>query len=204
MLKQSPRKVEEKDDIHSQNDIMEEISLVKEFLYNEIENMGEEEIHTLLEKNEFSKFIEYVFKNTLKKLASVNEKNDDELIGLAESISHYILTEMLIPSQRKIIYNNIDIDIVIPNIKKLINKPNDAILICFDKENDDKTFQKKINQITTIQKNNENIWIISKKMNDFHKTYLLDHTGKSFSNLFIDIKNFVISKNQNRLNIFKT
>ena len=66
-------------------------------------------------------------------------------------------------------------------------------------------FKKKIELIKTIQKNEKNIWIVSnKKLHDVPNIYRTDQCENSFSNLFIDIKNFVGDRKLGKLKIFKT
>ena len=93
---------------------MSENSPIKDALYAEIDRISQDKINELLLKKEFSVIFENVFDKAINK---INEDIDeDEKFGtLAESITHYLFTEMLIPSQRKISYENVELDLVIPN-----------------------------------------------------------------------------------------
>ena len=87
---------------------MEKISSIKEILYSEIKKIPEKQIHQLLQNNEFSQFIQHILEKTIPRIKNLEIETEEQLGVLAESLSHYILTEMLIPSQRKIIHQNID------------------------------------------------------------------------------------------------
>ena len=97
---------------------MSEDSPIKDALYSKISAIGEESIHNLLLEKKYSELFEIMYENVLE---SIKEKFDEnEIAGtLMESLIHYIFTEMLIPSQRKITYENIEFDIVIPNLMEL-------------------------------------------------------------------------------------
>ena len=181
---------------------MSEDSPIKDALYSKISAIGEESIHNLLLEKKYSELFEIIYENVLK---SIKEKFDEnEIAGtLMESLIHYIFTEMLIPSQRKIIYENIEFDIIIPNLMELKKNPETSILIFFVKSSNHDRFKHKIEQAKKIQKSNENIWVISKdEINISQKIYKIEK--KAFSRFLQDIQNFTESKNLNKLNIFKT
>ena len=83
---------------------MEEISPIKEILYNEIKKIPEKKIHQFLQNNEYSSVIKNLLENIIPKISNIDGENEEKLGVLAESISHFMLTEMLIPTQRKIIH----------------------------------------------------------------------------------------------------
>ena len=102
---------------------MEEISPIKEILYNEIRKIPEKQIHELLYNDKYNRLINNIITNVFPKLDTVDGKIFEKVGTLAEGLSHYIFTEMLIPTQRKIIHESVDIDIIIPNKKKLKTDP---------------------------------------------------------------------------------
>ena len=83
---------------------MEEPSQIKEILYDVIKEIPEKDIRALFESGNQSKLIENLFEKTLPRINTITGDINEKLGILSESVSHYILTEMLIPSQRKIIY----------------------------------------------------------------------------------------------------
>ncbi len=88
---------------------MRENLSIKDILYSKINAIGQETIHKLLLEKRYSELFELTY---TKALQSVDTKIDEmEKMGvLAESFTHYLFTEMLIPSQRKISYENIELD----------------------------------------------------------------------------------------------
>ena len=180
---------------------MSESSPIKDALYAKINNIGQEEIHQLLLKEEFSELFEKIYEPVIHEIQSIEEY--EKYGTLAESMTHYLFTEMLIPSQRKIIFENVELDMVIPNTLELQKNSNNTIVIFFVKTSDLKQITQKIHEIKKIQKNDANIWIITKdQIKISQSTY---HTTKeSFSEFLKDSKNFINTKKMNKLNIFKT
>ena len=181
---------------------MSESSPVKDALYAEIDRISQDKINELLLKKEFSVIFENVFDKAINK---INEDIDeDEKFGtLAESITHYLFTEMLVPSQRKISYENIELDLVIPNTLELKKNSENTIILFFVKTSNMTEIQNKILEIKTIQEKDDNIWVISEQLLDIsQRSYVTNKV--SFGEFLRDAQNFIQSKNMNKLNIFKT
>ena len=181
---------------------MSKSSPIKDALYSKISVIGQESIHNLLLEKKYSELFSMVYENVLE---SIKEKIDEtEKAGtLMESLTHYLFTEMLIPSQRKIIYKNMELDIIIPNLMELKKNPHNSILIFFVKSSNYKMIKQRIKEIKKIQKLDENIWIISKeKISISQRNYKIEK--ESFGKFLQDTQNFTKLKNMNKLNIFKT
>ena len=181
---------------------MSESSPIKDALYAEIDKIGQDKINELLLKREFSVIFENIFDSAVDK---INEGfNENEKFGaLAESITHYLFTEMLIPSQRKISYENIELDLVIPNTLELKKNSENVVIVLFVKTNNMTDIINKISEIKTIQQKDDNIWVISKHLLDIpQKSYLTNKT--SFAEFLKTAPDFIQTKNMNKLNIFKT
>ena len=73
---------------------------------------------------------------------------------------------MLIPSQRKITFENIELDMIIPNTIELQKDSNNAIIvILFVKTSSNhETVKQKIQDIKKIQKDDANIWVSFKRL----------------------------------------
>ena len=180
---------------------MSESSPIKDALYAKINNIGQEEIHQLLLKEEFSELFEKIYEPVINEIQSIEEY--EKYGTLAESMTHYLFTEMLIPSQRKIIFENIELDIVIPNTLELQKNSNNAIIIFFVKTSDLEQITQRIHEIKKIQKNDANILIITKdEIEISQSTYYT--TKESFSEFLKNSKKFINTKKMNKLNIFKT
>jgi len=181
---------------------MSENSPIKDALYAEIDRIGQNKINELLLKKEFSKIFESIFDKAINKIKE-NIDEDEKFGTLAESITHYLFTEILVPSQRKISYENVELDLVILNTLELKKNSQNVIIVLFTKTSDMIEIQKKISQIKTIQQKDDNIWIISKRLLEIpQRSYTTDKI--SFGEFLRDAQNFVQSKNMNKLNIFKT
>ena len=181
---------------------MSESSPIKDALYAEIDRIGQDKINELLLKKEFAIIFENVFDKAINKIKE--DIGEDEKFGtLAESITHYFFTEMLVPSQRKISYENIELDVVIPNTLELKKNSQNVIIILFVKTSNMIETQNKISQIKTIQEKDDNIWVISKRLLEIpQRSYATEKI--SFGGFLRDAQSFVQSKNMNKLNIFKT
>lgn len=73
-----------------------------------------------------------------------------------------MLTVCTMPSARKVTINNINTDIVIPNLHTLSNFPDKAIVIQIPK--DARSLTKQIQKhFATFQPNIKNLWIVTKE-----------------------------------------
>ena len=180
---------------------MSESSPIKDALYAKINNIGQEEIHQLLLKEEFSELFEKIYESSINNIDGVDEYEKHGT--LAESFTHYLFTEMLIPSQRKITFANTELDMIIPNRAELKKNLNNVVLIYFVKTFKNDEINLKIQKMKEIQKSDANIWIIAKENISIPQ---VSYTTKrdSFSRFLKDAQNFVKIKEMNKLNIFKT
>ena len=180
---------------------MSESSPIKDVLYAKIDDIGQEPIHELMLSGRFSELFEKIYENTINCIDTVNEYEKHGTV--AESLTHYLFTEMLIPSQRKISFENIELDMIIPNLEELRKNNDNAIVIFFAKTSDSMQINERIQEIKKIQKKDSNIWIISKEiMNISQSAYAIERN--SFGKFLKDAQNFIKSRKINKLNIFKT
>ena len=180
---------------------MSESSPIKDTLYAKIDDIGQEHIHKLMLNCKFSELFEKIFESTINSLDGINEYEKHGT--LAESLTHYLFTEMLIPSQRKISFKNTELDMIIPNIAQLKKNSNNTILIFFAKTSSIDEIKKRIQKIKMIQNADSNIWVISK--DDIQIPQITYTTKKeSFSKFLKDTQTFVKTKEIGKLNIFKT
>jgi len=180
---------------------MSENSPIKDALYAEIDTIGQEQVHTLLLEKKFSKLFEKIYESAINNIDGIDEYEKHGT--LAESFTHYLFTEMLIPSQRKISFENTELDIIIPNTTELKKNVNNVILIHFVKTSKSDKINQYIQKMKEIQKSDANIWIISKENISIPQ---VSYTTKrdSFSRFLKDAQDFVKIKEMNKLNIFKT
>ena len=181
---------------------MNENSPIKDALYKEIDEIGQEQVHDLLKEKKFSELFEKIFDMSINKIET--DMNENEKYGtLAESFTHYLFTEMLIPSQRKISFQDVELDVIIPNTSELKKNINNVILIHFVKTDKIDKIKQEIQHMKKIQKSDANIWIISKNNISIPQvTYITEKD--SFSKFLNDVQDFIKIKEMNKLNIFKT
>jgi hypothetical protein len=187
---------------------------IKEILYAEINKMGKNHIRTLLSDDiSNSKNVISLLLDNCTNLLNKNNPLEDELILFAEALLHFILTVSLIPAERKISVDDVAIDVLIPNSKNLKADNDKAIIIHFFKDKD-QNIDELIAKLSKIQKNANNIWIVSsKKINNLNlHTFIIspyssnDFSDKSFnypfSVILIKIDEFLKNINYSGLKIF--
>lgn len=198
-----PLNQEVKDDTFSTNKLMqEEPNPIKDFLFDYIKK-SEEKIQGLTSQSKFTEIIDDVLENCYDRVISMGEK--EESLGiLATGVLHYILTNALVSSQRKIEYDGTQLDIVIPNLKTLEIDPKKTLIICIPKTIDKNTIEQKLEQLQKIQPINDNIWLVITRKLDFqNKTYVVEKKNASFSKIIYDIAQFVNIHGQSKFKILR-
>ena len=180
---------------------MSENSPIKDALYAKISDIGEEQIHQLLSNDKFIEIFEKIYEPVIDRIYDIDEYEKHGT--LAESLTHYLFTEMLIPSQRKITFEDIELDMIIPNTIELQKDSHNTIMIFFVKTSNIQQIKQRIRDIKKIQKDDANIWVISKDDIEIpQSTYITKK--ESFSIFLKDAQNFIKTKKMNKLNILKT
>jgi len=180
---------------------MSESSPIKDALYAKIDEIGQEQIHQLLLNNKYSELFERIYEPAIHSVQDIEEYEKHGM--LAESLTHYLFTEMLIPSQRKITFENRELDMIIPNTTELQKHSQNTIIIFFVKTSNITEIKQKIQDLKKLQKDDTKIWIISKDHIQIpQSTYITEK--ESFGKFLKDAQNFIKTKKMNKLNIFKT
>ncbi len=182
--------------------MQEEPNAVKEYLFDYL-SKSEEKIEKLISEEKFSEIIDDVIANCYDKIITLGEK--DEGVGvLATGLLHYLLTNALINSQRKVEHKGIEIDIVIPDIKTLEKDPKKTLLICIPKSSNKNIIEEKISQLEKIQPEKENIWVVlSENVSINQKYFLLDKKNNSFSKIIFEIAQFSNVHGTNKFKILR-
>ena len=198
-----PLNQEVKEDIFSTNKIMqEEPNPIKDFLFDYIKK-SEEKIQELTSQSKFAEIIDDILENCYDRVISMGEK-EDSLGILTIGVLHYILTNALISSQRKIEYDGMQLDIVIPNLKTLEIDPKKTLIICIPKTIDKNIIEQKLEQLQKIQPIKDNIWLVITKKLDFqNKTYIVEKKNASFLKIIYDIAQFVNVHGQSKFKILR-
>ncbi len=180
-------------------------SPVKDILYQEIANISEDAIQLEISKNNSSKIISQIISKCTTKIQKISTSFDEDLGIFAEGLMHYLLTVSLIPSQRKISKNNVEIDIVIPDILTLNSNPKDSLIILFPKSKNENMIKKRISELERIQSIKENIWIVlHHNLQLKNQTYLIQNDDNSLKKILDDINKFYSSRKQSKLKIMKS
>jgi hypothetical protein len=182
--------------------MQEESNPVKEYLFDYL-SKSKEKIEKLISEEKFSEIIDNVIENCYDKIITLGEK--DESVGvLATGLLHYLLTNALINSQRKVEHNGIEIDIVIPDIKTLEKDPKKTLLICIPKSSNKNIIEEKISQLEKIQPEKENIWVVlSENISINQKYFVLTKENNSFSKIIFEIAQFSNVHGTNKFKILR-
>ncbi len=196
------RNQEVKDDTYSTNKQMpEEQNPIKDLLFDYIKS--EKNIEELISQTKFTEIIDIILENCYDKVISMGEK-EESLGVLATGLLHYLLTNALISSRRKIKPVGIEIDMIIPDLKTLEVDPKKTLIACIPKTIDKKSVEQKLEQLQKIQTIKENIWLVITKKLDFqNKTYVIEKKNASFSKIIYDIAQFVNVQGQSKFKILR-
>jgi len=180
---------------------MSESSPIKDALYSKIDGIGQEQIHQLLLNSKYSELFERIYEPVIHTVQDIDEYEKHGT--LAESLTHYLFTEMLIPSQRKINFENIELDMIIPNTTELQKDSHNTVVILFVKTSNIEQVKQRIQDLKKLQKEDTKIWIISKDRLEITQSVYITEK-ESFGKFLKDAQNFIKTKKMNKLNIFKT
>ena len=179
----------------------EEPNPIKDYLFEYIEKS--EIIPKLVIEKKFDQIIEDVTTNCYDHIVSMGEK--DESVGiLATGLLHYLLTNALITSQRKVECDGTELDIVVPDVKTLEKDPKKTLLICIPKSSDTKIINEKIQELEKIQSEKENIWLVlSKDVPTGKKSFVLSKENNTFSKIIFEIAKFSNVGGSNKFKILR-
>jgi hypothetical protein len=182
--------------------MQEEPNPIKDFLFDYLKK-SEKKIQELISQSKFTEIIDDVLENCYDKVISMGQK--EESLGiLATGLLHYLLTNAIISSQRKIEYDEIQIDIIIPDLKTLKIDPKKTLILCIPKTIDKTIIEQKLGRLQKIQPIKDNIWIVITKKLDFqNKTYVIEKENASFSKIIYDIAQFVNVQGQSKFKILR-
>jgi len=168
--------------------MQEEVNPIKDYLFEYIEKS--ETIPKLIIEKKFDQIIDEVIKNCYDQIITMGEK--DESVGvLATGLLHYLLTNALIASQRKVEYQKNEIDIVVPDLKTLEKDPKKTLLVYIPKSSNINIINEKITQLEKIQSEKQNIWIVlSENIIIGKKSFVLSKENNTFSKIIFEIAQF--------------
>lgn len=175
---------------------------MKNELYSVLNDFGKENIQIEFQNN-INSSIPKIKEILSKTIATIYEKKENidsdynnfekSLSLLCEAFLHFLLTITSLPSQRKIMLNELEIDLVIPDIKTLYKDPKKTLIIKFDKDSYTIEYIKKLDN---IQKIKENIWIVSATPLEInYRNYVIYKNIEECQILFTN--NMIIDENYN-------
>ena len=181
--------------------MLDEVNPIKDYLFDYIEKS--KNIENLIRENKFDVIINEIVENCYDKVISMGKK--EEAVGiLATGILHYLLTNALLSSQRKVDYQGMELDIVIPDIRTLEKDAKMSLLILIPKSSDKKIIDEKISQLRKIQPTKENIWaVLSEDIQLDCKSFILSRENNSFSKIIFEIAQFSNVGGSNKFKILR-
>jgi ribosomal protein L23 len=184
------------------NKMQEEPNPVKDFMFEYIKNSEKKLEQYILEKK-FSDIIQDIVINCYDEIIKIGKK-EESIATLATGLLHYLLTNALLSSQRKIEHKGIEIDIVLPNLKTLEKEPEKTLIIYIPKTIKKTEIQEKLEQIYKIQPEKQNVWLVlSQNMGFENKSYVIEKKNNTFSEIIFDISQFLNVHGENKFKILK-
>jgi len=179
----------------------EESNPIKDHLFDYIKKSNI--IEKLIPVKKFDVIINEIIENCYDKIILMDKK--DKAVGiLATGILHYLLTNALLSSQRKVDYQGMELDIVIPDIRTLEKDAKMTLLILIPKSSDKKIIDEKIFQLKKIQPLKENIWVVlSEDISIDCKSFVLSKENDSFSKIIFEIAQFSNAGKSNKFKILR-
>ena len=179
----------------------DEVNPIKDYLFDYIEKSNS--IENLIHEKKFDVVIKEIVENCYDKVILMDKK--EEAVGiLATGILHYLLTNALLSSQRKVDYQGMELDIVIPDTRTLEKDAKMTLLILIPKSSDKKIIDEKISELRKIQPTKENIWaVLSEDISIDCKSFVLSKDNNSFSKIIFEIARFSNVGGSNKFKILR-
>jgi hypothetical protein len=179
----------------------DEVNPIKDYLFDYIEKSNN--IENLIREKKFDTIINEIVENCYDKIILMDKK--EEAVGiLATGILHYLLTNALLNSQRKVDYQGMELDIVIPDTRTLEKDAKMTLLILIPKSSDKKIIDEKISQLRKVQPTKENIWVVlSEDVPLDCKSFVLSKESNSFSKIIFEIARFSNVGGSNKFKILR-
>ncbi|NIP62537.1 MAG: hypothetical protein GWN01_17270 [Nitrosopumilaceae archaeon] len=180
---------------------MEDIHPIKKLAFEYLKNADDNELSQCMAKNT-QNLISKTVEHCIQKISNINKNKNESLAVLATSILHFLLTNLLIPSQRKVNYRRLDLDIVIPDLKTLQTNPQNCLIIVIAETTNPDKINTQINRIIEIQPHVDRIWLVLGKDVDVgFRKYVV---GKNFHLIIHDMVKTIDLKKHAKLNVFRT
>ena len=162
---------------------------IKEVLYSVIDDIGRDKIRAEVSADINAASKKYCEEILGKCIKALGHQTDDETLGtMCEALMHFMLTASLLPSERKVNVNGIELDVVIPSVKSLVKDPSRALVIQVVKNNT----ADRVREAEKAQPNAGNLWVVSARpIETGHVNYALK--GR-YQSIISDIRAFLKDK----------
>jgi hypothetical protein len=172
---------------------------IKDILYSAIAKFGKDKIcMEVINDIEMSEGrCNEILEECKKKMT--NNLDDESFANLCEALLHFMLTASLIPSERKVTWKGVELDLVIPSLKMLNKNPDKTLVIQIIKGNE---VVRKIKDAKSVQPHDVNIWTVSAKRLDVdHKNYYVGSSLFPYPRIIVDVNAFLAHKGNRGLKL---
>ena len=172
---------------------------IKDILYSAIAKFGKDKIRMeVINDIEMSeRRCNEILEECKKKMT--NNLDDESFANLCEALLHFMLTASLIPSERKVTWKGIELDLVIPSLKMLNKSPDKTLVIQIIKGNE---VVRKIRDAKSVQPHDVNIWTVSaKRLEVDHKNYYVGSSLFPYPRIIVDVNAFLAHKGNRGLKL---
>jgi hypothetical protein len=172
---------------------------IKDILYSAIAKFGKDKIRMeVINDIEMSeRRCNEILEECKKKMT--NNLDDESFANLYEALLHFMLTACLIPSERKVTWKGVELDLVIPSLKILNKSPDKTLVIQIIKGNE---VVRKIKDAKSVQPHDVNIWTVSaKRLEVDHKNYYVGSRLFPYPRIIVDVNAFLAHKGNRGLKL---
>ena len=172
---------------------------IKDILYSAIAKFGKDKIRMeVINDIEMSeRRCNEILEECKKKMT--NNLDDESFANLCEALLHFMLTACLIPSERKVAWKGVELDLVIPSLKILNKSPDKTLVIQIIKGNE---VVRKIKDAKSVQPHDVNIWTVSaKRLEVDHKNYYVGSRLFPYPRIIVDVNAFLAHKGNHGLKL---
>jgi hypothetical protein len=172
---------------------------IKDILYSAIGKFGKDKIRMeVINDIEMSeRRCNEILEECKKKMT--NNLDDESFANLCEALLHFMLTASLIPSERKVTWKGVELDLVIPSLKMLNKNPDKTLVIQIIKGNE---VVRKIKDANSVQPHDVNIWTVSaRRLEVDHKNYYVGSSLFPYPRIIVDVNAFLAHKGSRGLKL---
>ena len=172
---------------------------IKDILYSAIAKFGKDKIRMeVINDIEMSeRRCNEILEECKKKMT--NNLDDESFANLCEALLHFMLTASLIPSERKVTWKGVELDLVIPSLKILNKSPDKTLVIQIIKGNE---VVRKIKDAKSVQPHDVNIWTVSaKRLEVDHKNFYVGSLLVPYTRIIVDVNAFLAHKGNRGLKL---